>query len=394
MSDRNHLQQLQKQYEKFSEAPKYNLDSEEVFCVCRKPDHGELMVACDGCDEWFHFTCMGLDPRYKDLVNNFYCKFCDELFHKGKTIWKRKCKLLNCYKPIDIANGSQFCSLDHGNRYWTAYLQNFANPTINTDINMTEVITKEQAEILIQSMSHITELKDVGTELPIFDKGVLKITPAQKQEVEDNLNAIDSLNKDNELLSFKLNYLLKLKDVISHINELLTTSLNPDNKSNMDGNIDDETENSVSDKKRKKSKSKLNKKTKKFKVEICGFDQRLLQNDRAWLDFTTSSECDEVMNFENIDTEPGKIITETYESMKNNESSILSNATQHSILSKLCICDKRKCHSHAGWYNILKDGIDLKISENSTQIESKKKDSENLEKFIQIKNWKIYCDEV
>ncbi|KAG7906157.1 hypothetical protein KL906_004610 [Ogataea polymorpha] len=77
---------LQERYNKFSKAAKYNLNSEELFCVCRRVDDGELMVACDGCDEWFHFSCMKLDPKYKDLVSNFYCIFCDELLHKGSTL--------------------------------------------------------------------------------------------------------------------------------------------------------------------------------------------------------------------------------------------------------------------------------------------------------------------
>jgi len=49
-------EEIAKQYKKFSNAPKFNLNSEELFCICRKPDYGgELMISCDNCDEWFHF---------------------------------------------------------------------------------------------------------------------------------------------------------------------------------------------------------------------------------------------------------------------------------------------------------------------------------------------------
>ena len=30
---------------------------EPVYCICRKPDRGDLMVQCDTCTEWFHGSC-------------------------------------------------------------------------------------------------------------------------------------------------------------------------------------------------------------------------------------------------------------------------------------------------------------------------------------------------
>lgn len=36
-----------------------------LYCVCRKPYDEELaMIACDRCNQWFHYTCVGLaEPR-------------------------------------------------------------------------------------------------------------------------------------------------------------------------------------------------------------------------------------------------------------------------------------------------------------------------------------------
>lgn len=33
-----------------------------VYCLCRKPDDGSLMVECGGCAKWFHTRCVGLRP--------------------------------------------------------------------------------------------------------------------------------------------------------------------------------------------------------------------------------------------------------------------------------------------------------------------------------------------
>lgn len=38
---------------------------DDVYCLCRKHEYGE-MVACDNCDEWFHFSCVGLKSEPVD----------------------------------------------------------------------------------------------------------------------------------------------------------------------------------------------------------------------------------------------------------------------------------------------------------------------------------------
>ena len=51
-------------------------DHEKLWCVCLKRDDGRIMVGCDGgCDNWFHFSCMGIDEADEALVDKFICKF-------------------------------------------------------------------------------------------------------------------------------------------------------------------------------------------------------------------------------------------------------------------------------------------------------------------------------
>lgn len=107
-------EELAKQYKKFTNAPKYDLNSEEVFCICRKPDGGEIMIACDGCEEWFHFRCMNVNPELSHLISKFYCKFC-KWKGQGRTQWKRKCRLEGCYEPIRTE--SKYCSEEHGKEF-------------------------------------------------------------------------------------------------------------------------------------------------------------------------------------------------------------------------------------------------------------------------------------
>lgn len=104
---------------------KKDLDTgEDVYCICKKPDNGDLMVGCDGCDDWFHFECLKISPKFKELVFSFYCPYCQAgITGPGsitpnrlpKTIWKRKCRLVGCYK--ECAKDSKYCCKEHGEKY-------------------------------------------------------------------------------------------------------------------------------------------------------------------------------------------------------------------------------------------------------------------------------------
>ena len=45
-----------------------------IFCICRLPDDGKLMVQCSKCTQWYHQRCIQIPHRY--LKKNFYCKYC------------------------------------------------------------------------------------------------------------------------------------------------------------------------------------------------------------------------------------------------------------------------------------------------------------------------------
>lgn len=48
----------------------------EVYCICRKPDNGKVMVGCDGCGDWFHCRCVNLKEAEVAAIKTFTCPDC------------------------------------------------------------------------------------------------------------------------------------------------------------------------------------------------------------------------------------------------------------------------------------------------------------------------------
>ena len=45
------------------------------FCHCRGKET-QSMINCQRCDEWFHYSCLGLSEQAIDNIDNFYCNDC------------------------------------------------------------------------------------------------------------------------------------------------------------------------------------------------------------------------------------------------------------------------------------------------------------------------------
>ncbi|KAK9277604.1 hypothetical protein L1049_007149 [Liquidambar formosana] len=43
-------------------------DRSMLYCICRKPNDRRPMIACDHCDEWYHFDCIKLSSPPKIYI--------------------------------------------------------------------------------------------------------------------------------------------------------------------------------------------------------------------------------------------------------------------------------------------------------------------------------------
>lgn len=51
-------------------------DNQQLYCICRKPDNGKVMIACDECDEWFHVECIGISKDKAQTIQKYVCAEC------------------------------------------------------------------------------------------------------------------------------------------------------------------------------------------------------------------------------------------------------------------------------------------------------------------------------
>lgn len=259
----------------YSNRRKSSLTGEEVYCTCKKTDSGELMVGCDGCDDWFHFSCLRISEDYKELVFSFYCPYCqagitgpasriDNPSELPRTIWKRKCRLHSCYK--ECQSNSKYCSPEHGEKYMKKALSKLKTVGVNQD---------EQNEI-VKRMAEYTRngntaegFQQIGTPDFIHEEIDKKESPELYAQIVSNDSKLEELEKNyqesqnttipetNEKMELLNRYLEWLDEVNKVLFSLPGDPINNENDESYSG-------------RRKKNVGKT-----KQKKSICGYTSRL-----------------------------------------------------------------------------------------------------------------------
>ncbi|MES9880773.1 MAG: hypothetical protein ABW185_07820, partial [Sedimenticola sp.] len=50
--------------------------ADALFCSCRRPDDGKMMIQCEMCLEWYHIACLNLTERKAKQIDKFSCPSC------------------------------------------------------------------------------------------------------------------------------------------------------------------------------------------------------------------------------------------------------------------------------------------------------------------------------
>ena len=54
--------------------PEEEDEDDKLYCLCQqKYVEGEVMLACEKCDEWYHPKCLGISEEEADKLDNWMC---------------------------------------------------------------------------------------------------------------------------------------------------------------------------------------------------------------------------------------------------------------------------------------------------------------------------------
>ena len=57
-----------------------------LFCICKEAyDENKAMICCDECGEWYHCTCVGMNPSDAANCETYTCPQCKQILREGKS---------------------------------------------------------------------------------------------------------------------------------------------------------------------------------------------------------------------------------------------------------------------------------------------------------------------
>mmetsp|Transcript_2862 Transcript_2862/g.3797 ORF Transcript_2862/g.3797 Transcript_2862/m.3797 type:complete len:425 (+) Transcript_2862:182-1456(+) len=158
---------------------------EPVYCICRKPDiPGQLMIACDMCDEWFHGKCVGITQKQAEKITKYVCDTCSgtkktpSSTNDNNDVSARqpKCFSKSCFNAAKP--NSKYCSDECGIK------------TAKEALKQREVSQK------LNQLSTVTQ--ELFSAADAEDQRLLEAIAKRKQQLENNIREVEHQEKDLE----------------------------------------------------------------------------------------------------------------------------------------------------------------------------------------------------
>ncbi|EEB06282.1 Set1C PHD Finger protein Spf1 [Schizosaccharomyces japonicus yFS275] len=185
----------------------WNADQKPLYCVCRKPDDGRWMLGCDGCENWFHGSCVGIPETFNDLVLQYFCPSCTKN-GLGVTAWRRKCRLPSCSQPSRVDIRSKYCCDAHGLEFFRQQVRK-------------SLIDASTLKTLAMHVHDAKELRKLGTETPAYPDPVPAdcVREFEKQEIAALDSRIETIDGELQYLQRKMALLKFMKEQARRLSE-------------------------------------------------------------------------------------------------------------------------------------------------------------------------------
>lgn len=331
--------------------------SDDLYCLCRRPDTGTFMIGCDGpCDDWFHGKCVGIEERDKNLIDKFMCPRCTEA-GIGRTTWKRICRRSGCRLPARVGknkqgkDGSKYCSDQCGVAFFrqmTASARGHEQAAKNrssrrksgyvpSDSHASNdlgarggVLAPAEVRALLDSSQTLGEFKKLG-------EGVL--SPPATPDGKNNGNASGTHQHDYTELETQT-----LADITAKKNESrIRHQLLKDRQLfiNM-------TKQAAS---RACAENELKPK------DYCGFDPRLEWSEEQFAIWRNSPVGKQAFELETLAVEHS-----------GDDHMVDADDEDDGVFGPVKVCDKKKCARHLEWVKLATDDVRFEMSDNGDRM--------------------------
>jgi COMPASS component SPP1 len=337
--------------------------SDDVYCLCRKPDTGTFMIGCDGtCDDWFHGKCVGIEERDKNLIDKYVCPNCTKA-GAGQTTWKRMCRRSGCRQPARVGKagkggkdggGSKYCSDECGVMFFREMVartrgkeelgknrhsrrkNSIASPEQtrhdpDDDLGARGgVLAAGELKALVNPSKTADEFKKLGD-------GVLS-PPATPDSKGSPTATKDSKNDFTESEVQALENIHKQKDEARRKHQLLKDRMK-----------------FVTMIKQAASRTATEKDLKP--KEYCGYDSRIEWTEPQFSAWRNSKPGRQAFDLETLAT-----------SEKNTTDSAVDEGGDTDMEEEFEVCDRKKCARHLEWGKLSVDDLRFEMSDNSDRM--------------------------
>jgi COMPASS component SPP1 len=330
--------------------------SDDLYCICRRPDTGTFMIGCDGpCEDWCHGKCVGIPETDKNLIDKFMCPTCTEK-GIGRTTWKRMCRRSGCRQPARLgknkqgSDGSKYCSDECGVRFFrlmterarqdehaaknrTTRRKSAHVPSDSNDLGTRGgVLQPTEVRALLDSSRSLEDFKKLGD-------GVLSppATPDGKRgsnaglapqgdftEIEMRILTEITTKKNDARIRHQL-----LKDRQLFINMTKQAASRAC------------TENQLKPK------------------DYCGFDPRLEWSEEQFAVWRNSPVGKRAFELETLAVE---------HSGGGDDHMVDADDEDGGVLAPVKVCDKKKCPRHLEWLKLATDDVRFEMSDNGDRM--------------------------
>ncbi|KAL4454018.1 hypothetical protein ABPG74_003901 [Tetrahymena malaccensis] len=153
-------------------------DENKAYCICRGYS-GEESIGCDGCQDWFHFSCIGLKPQLGNVLKKYYCMGCCKRFNRP---------YLQGHKTEFIWDSTEKISIDQFNEI---VKEGLSLPLQIKEIDLILELKQKVDEQLLEMSTLIERGPDLLKIIELYEQ-------AQKLDSDQNCEQVEELRKQEE----------------------------------------------------------------------------------------------------------------------------------------------------------------------------------------------------